>query len=62
MRERTLGVQRLGLNLCDMMSLQRRSYKTSTSQVNRRASDAMRTGMCGTSDNSTVWYWLAISR
>jgi hypothetical protein len=46
----------------DMMSFTRRSYKTSISQVKRRASEAMRTGMCGTSDRSTVWNWLAISR
>ena len=46
----------------DSTSLTRRSYNTSTSQVKRRASEAMRTGMCGTLDSSTVWNWLAISR
>ena len=45
-----------------MMSLTRRSYNTSTSQVKRRAGDAMLTGIWGTSDNSTVWNWLAISK
>ena len=51
-----------GGTAADMMSLTRRSYSTSINQVNRRASDAMLTGMCGTLLSSTVWYCVAISR
>ena len=45
-----------------MMSLTRRSYITSTSQVKRRASDAWRGVICGTPDSSSVWNWVASSR
>jgi hypothetical protein len=45
-----------------MISLTRRSYSTSTSQVKRRASEACRADIRGTSDNSTVWNCAAISR
>ena len=42
-------------NACaDSINLTRRSYSTSTNQANRRASDAMRAGITGTSLSSTL--------
>jgi hypothetical protein len=53
-RQRAFGVQPSAGTAADSTSFTRRSYSTSTSQVKRRASLAMRSGISGTLLSSTV--------
>ena len=64
---RVLSVKELGDLLAVspvevIKELMKNGVMASINQVKRRASEAMRTGMYGTSESSTVWNWVAISR